>query len=42
MDAHNATTVRYSACSVQLVAPQAPTIVYGLMMIMIMIFWDNV
>ena len=41
-DAHDATTVRYGACSVKPVAPRAPTIVYGLMVIMIMILGENV
>ena len=35
-DAHDATTVRYGACTVKPVAP----IVYGLMVIMIMIFGE--
>ena len=37
-DNHDATTVRNSACTVQPVAPRAPTIAYGLMMIVMMIF----
>ena len=39
-DAHDATMVRYGACTVEPVAPGAPTIVYG--SIVIMIFLDNV
>ena len=34
-DNHDATTVRYGACTVK---PRAPTIVYGLIVIVIMIF----
>ena len=37
-DAHNGAMVRYRACMVKLVAPQALTITF----FMIMIFWDNV
>ena len=41
-DAHNDPTVRYGACTVHPVKPQAPITVYNLMVITTMIFEDNV
>ena len=41
-DAHDATTARYGACTAKPAAPRAALIVYGLVLIMIMIFGDNV
>ena len=38
LDAHDVTTVSYSACTVKLVTSQASTIAYRLMVIMIKIF----
>lgn len=40
-DNHDATTVRYDAFTVKLVAPRAHTIVYSLMVIVIMILLDS-
>ena len=37
-DNHHASTVRYDAYTVKPVAPRAPTVVYDLMVIVIMIF----
>ena len=37
-DNHDATTVRYGTCMVKSVAPRTPMIVWGLMMIVILIF----
>ena len=39
---HDATTVRYSACTVKPVALRTPTIAYGLTVAMIMIFGNPV
>ena len=41
MDAHDATTVRYGACTVKPVAPWAPTIALGLVKPIIIIFGDD-
>ena len=41
-DAYDATTVRYDACMIKPVARWAPTIFYGLKVMMVMTFGDNV